>query len=137
MSSTLSSLPSWISILSSLWLFTQSPYFSPVQSLMLYIHIILGLPCPLFPSIFLQVIIFVYPFCLIKCLKYWSFLFLLSLSVIFWRLSFLGLLHYFCPQSMVSSLFFSISTFQMLLVCFELPLSLSMFLSHKDNIDHM
>ena len=59
----------------SLALHTHSPYFSSVQSLMLSIHIILGLPCPLFPSIFPSSNNLCIPFCLIQCPKYWSFLF--------------------------------------------------------------
>ena len=58
---------------------THSPYFSPVQSLMLSIHIVLGLPCPLFPAIFPSGNNLCIQFCLIKCPKYWSFLSLLSL----------------------------------------------------------
>ena len=59
----------------SLALHTNSPYFSPVQSLMLSIHIILALPHPLFLSISPSSNNLCIPFCLIKCPKYWSFLF--------------------------------------------------------------
>ena len=116
----------------SLVLCTHSPYFSPVQSFMLSMHIILGLPHPLFTSIFPSSNNLYIPFCQIKCPKYWSFSFLLlSLSVVFWMLSFLALLQYIGAQSMISSSFFCISTFQMLLVCFELPLPMSMSLNYK------
>ena len=54
---------------------THSPYFSPVQSLMLSIHIIPDLPHPLFPSIFPSSNNLCIPFCLIKYPKYWSFLY--------------------------------------------------------------
>ena len=60
----------------SLALHTHSPYLSPVQTLMLSIHIILGLPCPLCPSIFPSSNNLCIPFCLIKCLKYILFLLL-------------------------------------------------------------
>ena len=54
-------------------LHTHSPYFNPVQFLMLSIHIVLGLPHPLFPSIFPSSNNLCIPFCLIKCPKSWIF----------------------------------------------------------------
>ena len=110
---------------------THSPYFSPVQSLMLSIHIILGLPCPLFPSIFPSSNNLCIPFCQIKCLKYWSFLFFIVvisdlLEIVISRTS--SLLLCSVHDILIILLYIHISN---ALVCFELPLSMSMSLNHK------